>query len=94
MAEAKSKEKVAKAQLKANYEPSKKSQYNLSAAKAEADYSVDKEKCDTCADATKSTCINEKAPTTRMVLLQISSNSAKAVIALLGRQPRSGCFHE
>ena len=38
MAEAKSKEKIAKAQLKANYEPSKKAQYNLSTAKAEADY--------------------------------------------------------
>lgn len=42
MAEAKSKEKIAKTQLEANYEPSKKAQYNLSTAKAETDYSVDK----------------------------------------------------
>jgi len=38
MAEAKSKDKITKTQLEANYEPSKKSQYNLSTAKAEADY--------------------------------------------------------
>lgn len=70
MAEAKSKEKTAKAQLEANYEPSKKSQYNLSTAKAEADYAVDKGKYDTFADATKSTCINEKAPTFGKAVIQ------------------------
>lgn len=59
LAEAKGKEKIAKAQLEANYEPSKKAQYNLSAAKAEADYSVDKEKCDDKAGNEKDVCMKE-----------------------------------
>lgn len=46
MAVAKGNEKVAKAELEARYKPSKNARYNVSLAKAEANYAVAKEKCD------------------------------------------------
>lgn len=59
MAEAKGKEKVAKAELDATYKPTAKNQYELSVAKAEADYDVAKEKCDDQAGAAKDACVKE-----------------------------------
>ncbi|MDO8466113.1 MAG: hypothetical protein Q7S46_12825 [Gallionella sp.] len=46
MAVAKGNEKVAKAELEARYKPSKNASYNVSIAKAEANFAVAKEKCD------------------------------------------------
>jgi hypothetical protein len=66
MAEAKGREKVAKAQLEADYKPTEKNRYDVAVAKAEADYSVAKEKCDDKAGNDKDVCVKEaKAAQTR-----------------------------
>ena len=66
MAEAKGKEKVAKAELEASYQPSDKARIAVGIAKAEADYSVAKEKCDDKAGDAKKACVKEaKAAETR-----------------------------
>lgn len=44
--EAKGREKVARAELEANYQPTAKNRYKARVAAAEADYSVAKERCD------------------------------------------------
>lgn len=54
--EAKGKEKIAKAELEVSYKPTRKSRYEPSIAKAEADYAVAKEKCDDLAGNTKDVC--------------------------------------
>ena len=58
-AEAKGKENVAKAELEAGYKPTKQTRYNVSIAKAKADYSVAKERCDDKAGNDKDVCIKE-----------------------------------
>ena len=59
VAEAKGREKVAKAQLEADYKPSDKNRYDVSVAKAEADYAVAKEKCDDKAGNDKDVCVKK-----------------------------------
>jgi hypothetical protein len=59
MAEAKGKENVAKAELEAGYKPSAKTHYDVSIAKAKADYAVAKEKCDDKAGNDKDVCVKE-----------------------------------
>jgi len=59
MAVAKGKEKVAKAELEARYKPSKSSGYDISIAKAEADYEVAKEKCDDKSGNVEDICVKE-----------------------------------
>ena len=59
MAEAKGKEKVAKADLEASNKNTKKAHYDALIAKAEADYSVAKEKCDDQAGNVKDVCLKE-----------------------------------
>ncbi len=59
MAEIKGKEKVAKADLEARYKPSSKNTYDLSVARADADYAVAKEKCDDRSGNVKDVCIKE-----------------------------------
>jgi osmotically-inducible protein OsmY len=59
VAEAKGKEKVAKAELEARYEPSDKASHKVKIAKAEADYAVAKEKCDDKAGNDKKDCVKE-----------------------------------
>ena len=59
MAEAKGKEKVAMAELEASYKPSDKARIAVGIAKAEADYSVAKEKCDDKAGDAKKACVKE-----------------------------------
>lgn len=59
VAEAKGKEKIAKANLEASYKNTKKAHYDAHAAKAEADYSVAKEKCDDLAGNDKDVCVKE-----------------------------------
>lgn len=57
--EAKGHEKVAKAELEVNYNPSAKHDYDLRMAKAEAAYEVAKEKCDDASGNAKDVCIKE-----------------------------------
>jgi len=57
--EAKGREKVAKAELEANYAPSDKHSYDVRVAKADAAYAVAKEKCDDVAGNTKDVCLKE-----------------------------------
>ncbi|MFA6016143.1 MAG: hypothetical protein WC742_13860 [Gallionellaceae bacterium] len=59
MADAKGKQAVASAQLKANFKPSNKSNYNLSLAKAKAAYDVAFEKCDDMEGNAKGVCEQE-----------------------------------
>jgi hypothetical protein len=59
MAEAKGAEKVAKADLEARYTGKEKHQYDLRMAKAEAAYSIAKEKCDDRAGNDKDVCMKE-----------------------------------
>jgi hypothetical protein len=67
IAEAKGKEKVAKADLEARYEPTAKNRYKAVVAKAEADYAVANEKCDDKAGNDKDICVKEaKAVETRL----------------------------
>jgi hypothetical protein len=66
VAEAKGKEKVAKAELENAYKPSDKHRYDASVAKAEANYAVAKERCDDKAGNDKKVCVKEaKAAETR-----------------------------
>jgi len=67
IAEAKGKEKVAKAELEARNEPTAKNRYNALIAKAEADYAVANEKCDGKTGNEKDICVKEaKAVETRV----------------------------
>lgn len=59
MAVAKGNEKIAKAKLEARYKPSRKAGYNISLAKAEADYAVSKEKCDDGDNNVEDVCMKE-----------------------------------
>jgi len=59
MADANGKEKVAKAELEARYKPNEKARYDARIAKAQADYSVAKEKCDDKAGNEKDVCVKE-----------------------------------
>jgi hypothetical protein len=57
--EAKGAEKVAKAELTANNEPSVKHHYAVRVAKADAAYDIAKEKCDDLAGNPKDVCVKE-----------------------------------
>lgn len=59
MAEANGKEKVAKADLNARNKNTNEARYEALVAKAEADYSVAKEKCDDQAGNVKDVCLKE-----------------------------------
>ncbi len=59
VAEAKGKEKVAKAELESSYKPSVKTHYKTLVAKAEAVYAVANEKCDDLAGNAKDVCVKE-----------------------------------
>jgi len=56
MAEAKGKEKVAKAELEARYKDTDKARKDALVAKAEADYSIAKEKCEDQKGSARSAC--------------------------------------
>ena len=58
-AEAKGKEKVAMAELEAQYKPSDKATAKVTTAKADADYDVAKEKCEDQKGDAKSACKKE-----------------------------------
>lgn len=58
-AEAKGKEKVAKAELEANYKNTDKARNDARVAKADAVYDVAKEKCDDMAGNQKDVCVKE-----------------------------------
>lgn len=59
IAEAKGKEKVAKAELEDSYKPTSRNHYQVSVAKAEAAYAVAKERCDDMAGNAKDVCVKQ-----------------------------------
>lgn len=59
IAQAKGRESVGLAELKANYQPSPKTQFEARVAKIEADYAVAREQCDDKAGNAKDVCIND-----------------------------------
>lgn len=59
VAKAKGKEKTAKADLEARYEPTEKNLYKARVAKAEADYDVAKQLCDDKSGNDKDVCVKE-----------------------------------
>lgn len=59
VAEAKGKEKIAKADLEESYQPTLRTRYKARVARAEADYSVAKERCDDKAGTAKDICVEE-----------------------------------
>ena len=66
VAEAKGREKVARADLEAQYKPTEKNRYDARVARANADYAIAKEKCDDRAGDEKKICMKEaKAAETR-----------------------------
>ena len=69
IATAKGKEQVAKADLEAAYKPTPKNHYKARVAKAEADYDVSREKCNSLAGNAKDVCVKEA---------QAAETSAKA----------------
>ena len=62
-AEAKGKEKVAKADLEAEYKNSDKARYDARVAKADAAYDVAKEKCDDLSGNQKDVCVKQAKAT-------------------------------
>lgn len=79
VAQAKGKEKTAKAELEARYEPTEKNHYKARVAKAEADYDVAKEKCDDLSGNEKDVCIKEAkaAETKAKADAEVARQSAK-----------------
>jgi hypothetical protein len=80
--EAKGKEKVAKAELEANYKNTDKSRSDVVKAKADADYDVAKEKCDDLSGNQKDVCVKEaKAAHTKMMgdakVMKVSEKTAE-----------------
>jgi len=59
LAEANGKEKIARAELEAAYMPSGKANYQVRVAKAEAAYSVARERCDEQTGSAKTGCVND-----------------------------------
>jgi hypothetical protein len=59
VAEAKGNEKIARAELEASYEPTAKRHYQALVARAEADLSVAKERCDDKTGNAKDICVKE-----------------------------------
>jgi hypothetical protein len=53
------KESIARAELEARYKPSEDASYNVRVARAEADYSVARQKCDDSAGNVKDVCVKE-----------------------------------
>jgi hypothetical protein len=58
-AEASGKEKVAKAELRAKYQPSEDASYRVRVARADADHSVAREKCDDQTGDVKDVCVRQ-----------------------------------
>lgn len=58
-AEAKAREKIDKADLEARFKNTDKARYDAQVAKADADYSVAKEKCDDKSGKEKDACVKE-----------------------------------
>ena len=57
--EAKGRERIAEAELKANYDPSDKHRHELSTARIEAAHAVAREQCDTLSGNARDVCRNE-----------------------------------
>ena len=81
VADAKGKQGVAKAELKASDKPSLKASYEVMVAKAEADYSVANERCDDLSGNVKDVCVKEAkaAETTAKADAKAKMKSADAI---------------
>lgn len=80
LAGAKGREKVAKAELEASYKPTQKNTYDARVARAEADYTIAREKCDDHAGNVKDVCVKEAkaAQTTAKANAQAQMKTADA----------------
>jgi len=80
VSEAKGTEKVAKAELEAQYKPGAKSDAKLREAKADAAYDTAKEKCDDLAGNTKDVCVKDAkaAHTSALGSAKVSEANTKA----------------
>lgn len=80
---------IAKKELMARYKPSKKADYEVSIAKAEAEYAVAKEKCEDKTGNIKDICMNEA----KAILLHAKSaaktqlKTSKAIIIADDKHP-------
>ena len=81
-AEAKGREKVAKAELEADYKPGPKAAHDVQIARAEAAYKIAMERCDDAAGNAKDVCVKEaKAAETKAkadAKAQMKASDAKA----------------
>lgn len=93
VAEAKGKENVARAELEASYKPTREHRYDVSIAKAKADYAVAKERCDDKAGNAKDVCLKEaKAAMTSAeadAKVQLKTSDANATAAKTSAEARS-----
>jgi len=100
VAEAQGRQKVAKAELEADFMPSDKTRYDVSIAKAEAGYSVAKEKCDDKTGADKNACVKEakadearaKADAKAAMKAPVASKPAKAKAAATAKKESAGAY--
>lgn len=84
VSEAKGLEDIAKAELDAAYKPSRKNSYKVSVAKADATYSVAKERCDDATGNAKDVCVKEAKVVNTSALgaakVQLKSADASAAV--------------
>lgn len=92
IAEAKGKEKVAKAELEANYKPTVKNRYQVRVAKAEADYAVANERCDDLAGNAKDVCVKE-AKAAKITAMSDAKTQKKTVDANVKADKKSTAAH-
>jgi hypothetical protein len=77
MAEAKAKQKVAKAEAEANYKNTSKARTQARVAKVDADYSVAKEKCDDLSGNAKDACVREAKTARNRAKSEAKANRSK-----------------
>lgn len=78
VSEAKGTEKVAKAELDAQYKPSPRAEARVIEAKADAAYDLAKEKCDDLAGNAKDTCVKDAKSTHASAKAQANATKAKS----------------
>jgi osmotically-inducible protein OsmY len=92
IAEAKGKQKVAKAELEASNKPSAKTRYAVSIAKAGADYSVAREKCNAKAGDDKKVCVKEAKAAERRAKADAGKPAKKKSTAATSKQESAGAY--
>ena len=77
MAEAKARQKIAKAEAEANFRNTSKARTDARVARVDAEYSVAKEKCDDLSANAKDACIREAKTTRNRAKTEAKSNRSK-----------------